>query len=120
QERSEQLGKELITAAEDLTQKKENRALVTVNHERFQQELVKAEAERDEIVRHFNRLMNEAKAKELIEQRKQILEIADKALTDAESLASTLRSKHEGNKQLIAQHELIDTQRKALLSIDAD
>lgn len=120
QERSEQLGKELITAAEDLTQKKENRALVTVNHERLQQELVKAEAERDAIIQQLNRLMNEAQAKELVEQRKQILEIADKALTDAESLASTLRSKHEGNKQLIAQHELIDTQRKALLSIDAD
>ncbi|SAI23930.1 chromosome segregation protein smc [Bordetella ansorpii] len=120
QERSEQLGKELITAAEDLTQKKENRALVTVNHERLQQELVKAEAERDATVQQLNRLMNEAQAKELVEQRKQILEIADKALTDAESLASTLRSKHEGNKQLIAQHELIDTQRKALLSIDAD
>lgn len=120
QARSEQLGKEITTAAQELSQKKENRALVAANHERLQEELVKTNAERDAIVQLLNRLMNEAQAKELVEQRKQTLETADKTLTDAESLASTLRREHEGHKQLSVQHELIDTQRKALLLIDTD
>lgn len=120
QARSEQLGNDLITATQELAQKKQDRALVAANHERLQQELVTAEGERDAIIQQLNRLMNEAQAKEAVEQRKHVLETADKALTSAESMASTLRSEHEGNEQLGVQHDLINRQRKALLQIDAD
>ena len=120
QARSEQLGNDLITVTQELAQKKQDRALVAANHERLQQELVAAEAERDAIGQQLNRHMNESQAKEAVDQRKQVLETADKTLTSAESLASTLRSEHEGNEQLGVQHDLINRQRKALLQIDAD
>ncbi|HCK0565118.1 TPA: AAA family ATPase [Pseudomonas aeruginosa] len=120
QARSEQLGNDLITVTQELAQKKQERTLVAANHERLQQELVTAEGERDAIVQQLSRLMNEAQAKEAVEQRKQVLETADKALTSAESLASSLRNEHEGNEQLGVQHDLINKQRKALLQIDAD
>lgn len=120
QARSEQLGNELITVAQELTQKKQDRSLIAANHERLQQELVTAEGERDAVAQQLNRLMNETQAKEAVDQRKQVLEIADKTLTSAESLTSTLRTEHEGNEQLGVQHELINRQRKALLQIDAD
>lgn len=120
QARSEQLGNELITVAQELAQKKQDRALVAANHERIQQELVTAEGERDAIVQQLNRLMNETQAKEAVEQRKQVLETADKTLTNAESVASALRSEHEGNERLGVQHDLINRQRKALLQVDAD
>ncbi len=120
QARSEQLGNDLIAATEELTQKKRARALIIDTHERFQQELVVAEGERDSIVKQLNRLINEAHAKEAVEQRTQDLKIADKALGDAESLASIFRSIHEGNEQLSVQHDLINRQRKALQQIDAE
>ncbi|CNG11313.1 ImpA domain-containing protein [Yersinia similis] len=120
QARSEQLGNDLIAATEELTQKKRARALIIDTHERFQQELVVAEGERDSIVKQLNRLINEAHAKEAVEQRTQDLKIADKALGDAESLASISRSIHEGNEQLSVQHDLINRQRKALQQIDAE
>lgn len=120
QARSEQLGNELITATQEFAHKKQERALIAVNHERLQQELVNAEGERDAVALQLNRHVNETQAKAAVDQRKQILEVADKTLTTAESLASTLRSEHEGNVQLSVQHDLINRQRKALLQIDAD
>lgn len=120
QARSEQLGNELITATQEFAHKKQERALIAVNHERLQQELVNAEGERDAVALQLNRHVNEAQAKAAVDQRKQVLEIADKTLTTAESLASTLRSEHEGNVQLGVQHDLINRQRKALLQIDSD
>lgn len=120
QARSEQLGNDFIAATEELTQKKRARALIIDTHERFQQELVVAEGERDSIVKQLNRLINEAHAKEAVEQRTQDLKIADKVLGDAESLASISRSIHEGNEQLSVQHDLINRQRKALQQIDAE
>ncbi|MGI2151044.1 hypothetical protein ACRN97_20920 [Shewanella baltica] len=109
-----------FSLTQEFAQKKQDRALVAANNERLQQELVTAEGERDAIVQQLNRLMNEAKAKEAVEQRKQLFETADKALTSAESLASALRSEHEGCEQLGVQHDHINRQRKALLQIDAD
>ncbi|XQU07181.1 AAA family ATPase [Halomonas sp. LY9] len=120
QARSEQLSKDLITVTQEFAKKKQDRAQVAANYERLQQDLVTAEGERDAIVQQLNRLMNEAQAKEAVGQRKQVLENANKALTSAESLASTLRSEHERNEQLGIQHDLISIQRKALLQIDAD
>ncbi|MDH4564536.1 MULTISPECIES: AAA family ATPase [unclassified Pseudomonas] len=120
QARSEQLGNDLIAVTQELTQKKQDRVLVAANHERLQQELVTAEGERDAIGQQLNRHVNETQAKEAVDQRKQVLETADKTLTSAESLASTLRSQHEGNEQLGVQHDHINRQRKALLQIDAD
>ncbi|MFJ2336089.1 AAA family ATPase [Pseudomonas protegens] len=120
QARSEQLGNDLINVTQELAQKKQDRALVSANHERLQQELVAAEGARDAIGQKLNRHMNESQAKEAVDQRKQVLETADNTLTTAESLASTLRSEHEGNEQLGVQHDLINRQRKALLQIDAD
>lgn len=120
QARSEQLGNELITVKQELAQRKQDRVLIIAKHEKIQQELVKAQGERDAIVQQLNRLMNEAQAKESVEQHKQALETADKTLTNAESLASTLRSKHEANEQLAIQHDLINRQRRALLKIDDD
>jgi DNA repair exonuclease SbcCD ATPase subunit len=120
QARSEQLGNDFITVTQELAQKKQERALIAANHERLQQDLVLAEGERDVIVQQLNRLMNEAQAKEAVEQGKQVLEIADKDLNSAESLASDLRSEREGNQQLGIQHDLINKQRKTLLKIDAD
>lgn len=76
QARSEQLGNDLIAATEELTQKKRARALIIDTHERFQQELVVAEGERDSIVKQLNRLINEAHAKEAVEQRTQDLKIS--------------------------------------------
>lgn len=120
QARSEQLGNALITATQEFAHKKQERALIAVNHERLQQELVNAEGERDAVALQLNRHVNETQAKAAVDQRKQVLEVADKTLTTAESLASTLRSEHEGNVQLGVQHDLINRQRKALLQIDAD
>lgn len=120
QARSEQLGNDLITVRQELAQKKQDRALVAANHERLQQELVAAEGERDAIGQQLNRHVNESQAKEAVDLRKQVLETADKNLTSAESVASTLHSEHEGNEQLGVQHDLINRQRKALLLIDAD
>ncbi|WP_278937892.1 AAA family ATPase [Pseudomonas helleri] len=120
QRRSEQLGNDLITVTQELTQKKQDRALVADNHERLQQDLIAVEGERDAISQQLNRHVNESQAKEAVDQRKQTLETADKTLTGAESLASTLRSEHEGNEQLGVQHDFINKQRKALLQIDAD
>lgn len=120
QARSEQLGNDLISVTQELAQKKQDRALVAANHERLQQELVTAEGERDAIGQQLNRHVNETQAKEAVDQRKQVLETADKTLTSAESLASTLRSEHEGNEQLGVQHDLINRQRRALLQVDAD
>ncbi|MDP3817338.1 AAA family ATPase [Pseudomonas sp.] len=120
QARSEQLGNDLITVRQELAQKKQDRALVAANHERLQQELVAAEGERDAIGQQLNRHVNESQAKEAVDLRKQVLETADKTLTSAELVASTLRSEHEGNEQLGVQHDLINRQRKALLQIDAD
>lgn len=118
--RSEQLGKELINVTQELAHKKQDRAFVADKHERLQQELVTAEDERDVIAQQLSRLMNEAQAKETLEQRKQVLEQADMALTNAESLAFDLRREHEGNEQLGIQHTLINRQRKELLEIDAN
>lgn len=120
QARSEQLGNDLITVAQELTKKKQDRALVAANHERLQQELVAAEVERDAVGQQLNRHVHASQAKETVDQRKQVLETADKTLTGAESMASTLRSEHEGNEQLSVQHDLINRQRKALLQIDTD
>lgn len=120
QARSEQLGNDLITVTQELAKKKQDRTLVAANHERLQQELVAAEGERDAIGQQLNRHVNESQAKEAVDQRKQVLETADKTLTSAESMASTLRREHEGNEQLSVQHDLINRQRKALLQIDAD
>lgn len=120
QARSEQLGNDLIAVTQELVQKKQDRALVAANHERLQQELVTAEGERDAIGQQLNRHVKETQAKEAVDQRKQVLETADQALTNAESLVSSLRSEHEGNEQLGVQHDLINRQRKVLLQIDAD
>lgn len=120
QARTEQLGNDLITVRQELEQKKQDRALVAANHQRLQQDLVTAEGERDAIGQLLNRYVNETQAKKAVDQRKQVLETADKILTSAESLASTLRSEHEGNEQLDVQHDLINIQRKALLQIDTD
>ena len=120
QARSEQLGNDLITVKQELAHKKQERAQVADNHKRLQHELITAEGERDAIVLQLNRHMNVAQAKEAVEQCKKALETADKDLTSAESLASALRSDHEGNEQLGVQHDLINRQRKALLQIDAE
>ncbi|KPY92258.1 SMC domain-containing protein [Pseudomonas tremae] len=120
QARSEQLGSDLVVAKQVLAQRVQDRAAVATRHEQFQQELVTAQDERDAIVQQLNRHMNEINAKETVEQRKQALETADKTLATAETLASTLRTEHEGNQQLGVQHDLINRQRAALLQIDAD
>lgn len=120
QARSEQLGNDLVPVTQELVQKKQDRALVAARRERLLLELVTAEGKRDAIAQQLNRHVNETQAKEAVDQRKQLLETADKALTSAESQASTLRSKHERNEQLGVQHDLINRQRKALLQIDAD
>lgn len=120
QARSEQLGNDLVAVTQELVKKKQDRALVAARHERLLLELVTAEGERDAIAQQLNRHVNETQAKEAVDQRKQLLETADKALTSAESQASTLRSEHERNEQLGVQHDLIYRQRKALLQIDAD
>lgn len=120
QARSEQLGNDLITVRQELVQKKQDRALVAANHERLQQELVAAEGERDAIGQQLNRHVNESQAKEAVDLRKLMLGTADNTLASAESMASTLRSEHEGNEQLSVQHDLINRQRKALLQIDTD
>jgi DNA repair exonuclease SbcCD ATPase subunit len=120
QVRSERLGNEFIKVAQELAEKKEERAQFIANQERIQQELVTAESERDAFTLQRNRLLSELQAKEVVEQYKQVLEAADKALTTAETLASTLRSENENNEQLNAQHSLINKQRKALLQVDAD
>ncbi|MGI2101729.1 AAA family ATPase [Shewanella oncorhynchi] len=120
QARSELLGNDLIAVTQELSQKKQDRALVAANHERLQQELVTAEGERDAIGQQLNRHVNQTKAKEAVDQCKQVLQTADKSLTSAESLVSTLRSEYEANEQLGVQHDLINRQRRALLKIDAD
>lgn len=120
QTRSEQLGNELITVTQELVQKKQERASVAAHHEKLQQELVTAEGERDAIGQQLNRHENESQAKEVAEQRKKELEAADKNLASAESLFTALRSEHEANEQLGVQHDLINSQRKALQQIDAD
>ncbi|EPR6889061.1 chromosome segregation protein SMC [Klebsiella variicola] len=120
QTRSEQLGHELIAARQALTQKQQERALIVGTQERLQRELLQAEGERDLIIQQLNRLDREAQTKEALKQRKQALEVADKALSDAESLASTFRNIHEGSERLSAEHELINKQRKALQIIDTE
>lgn len=120
QARSEQLGNDLITVTQELAQKKQARALIVAQHEQFQLDLVVAESERDLIVKQLNCLINETHAKEAVKQRTQNLNIADKALADAESLTSISRSIHEGNEQLSIQHDLINRQRKALQQADAE
>ncbi|WP_313055689.1 AAA family ATPase [Atlantibacter hermannii] len=120
QARSERLGNEFITVAQELAEKKKERAQFTANQERIQQELVAAESERDAFVLQLNRLVSELQAKAAVEQYKQELEAADKVLTTAQTLTSTLRSEIENNEQLNAQHSLINNQRKALLQVDAD
>ncbi|MBK4260752.1 hypothetical protein JJP58_20960, partial [Enterobacter hormaechei] len=106
--------------AQELAEKKKERAQFTANQERIQQELVAAESERDAFVLQLNRLVSELQAKAAVEQYKQELEAADKVLTTAQTLTSTLRSEIENNEQLNAQHSLINNQRKALLQVDAD
>lgn len=118
--RSEQLGSDLAVAKQALAQRAQNRAAVAARHEQFQQELVTAQDERDAIVQQLNRHVNESNAKETVDQRKQVLETADKALATAETLASTLRTEHEGNQQLGVQHDLMNRQRAALLQTHAD
>lgn len=120
QARSELLGNELITATQELAQKKQDRSLIAVNHERLQHELVNAEGERDAVALHLNRHVNETQAKAAVDQRKQVLAAADKKLALHESLASALRGEHEGNEQLVIQHDLINRQRKAMLQVDTD
>ncbi|HHS9481924.1 TPA: hypothetical protein ACTWZS_004142 [Raoultella ornithinolytica] len=120
QTRSEQLGHELIAARQALTQKQQERALIVGTQERLQRELLQAEGERDLITQQLNRLDREAQIKEDLKQRKQALEVADKALSDAESQASTFRNTHERSERLSAEHELINKQRKALQIIDTE
>lgn len=118
--RSEQLGSDLVVAKQALAQRAQNRAAVAARHEQFQQELVTSQDERDAIVQQLNRHVNESNAKETVDQRKHVLETADKALATAETLASTLRTEHEGNQQLGVQHDLMNRQRAALLQTHAD
>lgn len=120
QTRIDQLGGELKSAADDLARKKQDRGTATASHEQVQQELVKAERERDAIVRQLNRYTSEAQAKELVSERGQILERADEALVEAETKTARSRTEHEGNEQVNLQHSLINDQRKALLQVDAD
>lgn len=120
QARSEQLGNALITAKEELTQKQQERAQLVDKKDKLQKELVTAEAERDVIIQQLNRLNSEARTKEAFEQCKLDLASADKALADAQSLASTLRHIHEGNEQLRIEHELINKQRKSLQLVDSE
>ncbi|WP_370682986.1 AAA family ATPase [Pseudomonas syringae pv. atrofaciens] len=120
QARSEQLGSDLLVAKQALAQRVQDRAAVAARHEQFQQELVTAQDERDAIVQQLNRHVNESNAKETVDQRKHVLEAADKTLATAETVASTLRTAHEGNQQLGVQHDLMNRQRAALLQADAD
>lgn len=120
QARSEQLGRELITAGQELVQKKEERAQVAARHERLQMELVTAEGERDTIAQNLKRNADESLAKETVDQRKQQLEQAEEKLNSAELQASLLRREHERNEQIKFQHDLIDRERNSLLQIDAD
>lgn len=120
QARSEQLKNELSTVTQDLEQKKLKRASIAAHHEEIQKELVSAEGERDAIAQQLNRYRNEIQAKETVEQRKQLLKTADKAITSAESQVAILRREHEGNEKLGIQHDLIEKQRKALLQKDAE
>ncbi|WP_312176763.1 AAA family ATPase [Pseudescherichia sp.] len=120
QARSEQLSNALITAKEELTQKQQERGQLVDKKDKLQKELVTAEAERDVIIQQLNRLNSEARTKEAFEQRKLDFASADKALADAQSLASTLRHLHEGNEQLRIEHELINKQRKSLQLVDSE
>ncbi|MFM1272658.1 AAA family ATPase [Yersinia enterocolitica] len=120
QARSEQLGNALITAKGELTQKQQERSQIVDKKDKLQKELVTAEAERDVITQQLNRLNSEARAKETVEQRKHDLASAEKALTAAESLASTFQRVHEGNEQLRIEHELISKQRKVLQFVDSE
>ncbi|MEN4701120.1 chromosome segregation protein SMC [Ewingella americana] len=120
QARSEQLGNALITAKEELTQKQQERSQLVDKKDKFQEKLVTAEAERDLIIQQLNRLNSEARTKEAFEQRKLDLASADKALDDAQSLASTLRHAYEGSEQLRIEHDLISKQRKSLQLVDSE
>ncbi|WP_053115699.1 AAA family ATPase [Winslowiella iniecta] len=120
QARSEQLGNALITAKEELTQKQQERSQLVDKKDKFQEKLVTAEAERDLIIQQLNRLNSEARTKEAFEQRKLDLASADKALDDAQSVASTLRHAYEGSEQLRIEHELISKQRKSLQLVDSE
>lgn len=120
QARSEQLGNALITAKEELTQKQQERSQLADKKDKFQEKLVTAEAERDLIIQQLNRLNSEARTKEAFEQRKLDLASADKALDDAQSLASTLRHAYEGSEQLCIEHDLISKQRKSLQLVDSE
>ncbi|WP_024951143.1 AAA family ATPase [Cobetia crustatorum] len=120
QARSEKLGNELVTATHELEQKKQERATVAAHHEKLQKELVTAEGERDAIAQQIEWYVNETQAKEAVDQRKHLLETADKVLASAESQVAILRSEHEYNEQLGIQHEFIEKQRKALLQKDEE
>lgn len=120
QARSEQLGKELLAARQVLAQKQEERTQVTEAFGRLHQEMVIAEGERDSIAQQLHRLNSEMQTKDVLEQHKQQLETADKWVKEAESLALTFRSLHEGNEKLRVEHGLINNQRKALLAEEAD
>lgn len=118
--RSEQLGNELLAARQVLAQKKEEKAQIAAALGRLQQEMLFAEGEREAIVNQLHRLNHESQTKDALEQHKQQLELADKSVREAESVASTLRRLHEGNEKLLIEHNLINNQLKALLSEEAD
>ncbi|MEC4169640.1 AAA family ATPase [Pseudomonas sp. MS-1(2024)] len=120
QTRIDQLSNELKSGTEELSRKKQERGNVEASNEQIQQELVSAERERDTIVRQLNRYRSEAQAKELVSERGQFLESADKALAEAETKAAASRNEQEGNEQINLQHSLINEQRKALLQVDAE
>lgn len=120
QSSADQSATDLSAAIEELGQKKQDRSLAVQEHEHLQDDLAAAENEREVIAQQLDRYVNEAKAKESVDQRTQTLQAADDALVSAESVSSSSRSLHEDNEQLTVQHDLINGQRKALLQVDAD
>ncbi|WP_219703970.1 AAA family ATPase [Marinomonas lutimaris] len=120
QARSELLSNELVSARQDLVQKKQDRDKLAASHEKLQLELVDAESERNTITQQLNQHINKTKAKETVDQNKKLLDIADNKLNSAESEASCLRVEHEANEQLGIQHDLINKQRKSLVQISVD
>lgn len=120
QSQLEQLTPTLAAARYALTERTDERAQTAVALSALQDNILVAQQRRIAIGQQLERLMNEAAARQQIDQRTVARNEARDALSRAEDDYKGLREQHESNQQLRLQHELINKQIQSLVQTEAD
>lgn len=120
QARLDYLHQELSKEKSSLDHKKHERTKLATDQEELQNEISRVEQLRKSVAQQLEWYVNEANAKQEVDQRTIVFQEANDALIKAEEEYAKLKEEHEKNEHERAQHEQIREQLKILDKKDSD